>query len=138
MHISKMVLSTVKLGPLAGDRTTPHPLNYHPSSTDHKYLSFPLLLCPSYEGHEDDIRLTNLDASPRMDFPNKPSQPSLKLTTSAWTGSSTAVNATAASEGRYSLVVIAGGEDEMAARLDRRLCNHNPVPTRHAGPFDDG
>ena len=54
-HISKMVLSTVKIGPLAGDRTTRDPLNYLPSQlppspTAHEYLSVPLLLCPADEG----------------------------------------------------------------------------------------
>ena len=54
-HISKMVLPTVNLGPLAGDRTTRYPLNYlpsqlPPSSTAHEYLSFPLLLCLTDEG----------------------------------------------------------------------------------------
>ena len=47
------------------------------------------------------------------------------------------VNATASREGRYAFVVIAGGEDEMAVRLYRRLRNHNPVPVRH-GPCEDG
>ena len=43
------------LGPLAGDQTTRHPLNYVPSQlppspTDHEYRKFPLLLCPTHEG----------------------------------------------------------------------------------------
>ena len=46
-------------------------------------------------------------------------------------------NATAARNGVYASAVIAGGEDEMAVRLYRRLRNYNPVPVRH-GPCEDG
>ena len=45
-RISKMVLSIVKIGPLAEDRTTRYPLNYLPSQlppspTAHEYRTFP-------------------------------------------------------------------------------------------------
>ena len=39
------------------------------------------------------------------------------------------VNATAAHDRAYAFVVMAGGEDDMAARLYRRLRNYNPVPS---------
>ena len=47
------------------------------------------------------------------------------------------VNATAARDGTYAFVVIAGCEGEMAVRLYRRLRNYNPVPARY-GDCDDG
>ena len=47
------------------------------------------------------------------------------------------VNATAARDGAYASVVLAGCEDDMAVRLYRRLRNYNPVPTRY-GACDDG
>ena len=47
------------------------------------------------------------------------------------------VNATAARDRSYALVVFAGGEDEMAVRLYHRLRNYNPVPTRY-GACEDG
>ena len=50
----RKVRNSVHVGPLAGDRTTRHPLNslpsqLPPSPTAHEYLSFPLLLCPADE-----------------------------------------------------------------------------------------
>ena len=41
------------------------------------------------------------------------------------------INATAARDGTYAFVVIAGAEDEMVNRLYRRLRNYNPVPIRY-------
>ena len=47
------------------------------------------------------------------------------------------INAAVSGEGGYAFVIIAGGEEEMAVRLYRRLRNYNPVPT-HNGPCEDG
>ena len=46
------------------------------------------------------------------------------------------VNATAARDRSYAFFVFAGGEDEMAVRLYRRLRNYNPVPTRYSACED--
>ena len=47
------------------------------------------------------------------------------------------VNATTARDSDFAFVVIAGGEDDLAVRLCRRLRNYNPVPCRY-GVYEDG